>query len=123
MDAFYVNVHVLDDRHDAGLPLVIGGQPHERGVVASASYEARHLGICSAMPTSTAVRICPTLKIVPPVGGQLVANWPRIRQCSQQVMAVLTDYGPVEQVSVDEAYVELDAVLGLDSRSWYWYEE
>jgi DNA polymerase IV len=100
MDAFYVNVHVLDNPHDAGLPLVIGGRPDERGVVASASYEARRLGIRSAMPTSTAVRLCPTLKIV-------AANWPRIRQCSQQVMAALADYGPVEQVSVDEAYVDL----------------
>jgi DNA polymerase IV len=100
MDAFYVNVHVLDHSQDAGLPLVIGGQPTSRGVVASASYEARKLGIRSAMPTSTAVRLCPTLKIVP-------ANWPRIRECSRQVMAVLQAYGPVEQVSVDEAYVDL----------------
>jgi DNA polymerase IV len=100
MDAFYVNVHVLDNPHDAGLPLVIGGRPHERGVVASASYEARRLGIRSAMPASTAISLCPTLKIV-------VASWPRTRECSQRVMAVLADYGPVEQVSVDEAYVEL----------------
>jgi DNA polymerase IV len=100
MDAFYVNVHILDQPQDAGLPLVIGGKPTSRGVVASASYEARKLGIRSAMPTSTAVRLCPTLKIVP-------ANWPRIRECSRQVMAVLEDYGPVEQVSVDEAYVDL----------------
>jgi DNA polymerase IV len=61
MDAFYVNVHLLDTPQDAGLPLVIGGQPHERGVVASASYEARRLGIRSAMPTSTAVRLCSSL--------------------------------------------------------------
>jgi DNA polymerase IV len=100
MDAFYVNVHILDHPQDAGLPLVIGGKPTSRGVVASASYEARKVGIRSAMPTSTAVRLCPTLKIVP-------ANWPRIRECSRQVMAVLEEYGPVEQVSVDEAYVDL----------------
>jgi DNA polymerase IV len=100
MDAFYVNVHILDRPQDAGLPLVIGGKPTSRGVVASASYEARKVGIRSAMPTSTAVRLCPGLKIVP-------ANWPRIRECSRQVMAVLEDYGPVEQVSVDEAYVDL----------------
>lgn len=100
MDAFYVNVHLLDCPEDAGVPLVIGGQPNARGVVASASYEARRLGIRSAMPTSTAVRLCPSLKIVP-------ANWPRIRACSQQVMDVLAEYGPVEPVSVDEAYVDL----------------
>lgn len=100
MDAFYVNVHLLDCPQDAGVPLVTGGRPNERGVVASASYEARRLGIRSAMPTSTAVRLCPTLKIVP-------VNWPRIRECSRQVMDVLADYGPVEQVSVDEAYLDL----------------
>lgn len=100
MDAFYVNVHVLDYPDDAGIPLVVGGSPSGRGVVASASYAARQLGIHSAMPTATAVRLCPTLKIVP-------ANWPRIRECSRQVMGILADYGPVEQVSVDEAYIDL----------------
>ena len=100
MDAFYANVHILDNPADAGIPLVIGGQPQSRGVVASASYEARKLGIRSAMPTSTAVRLCPALKIIP-------ANWPRIRECSRQVMAILADYGPVEQISVDEAYIDV----------------
>lgn len=102
MDAFYVNVHVLEHPEDAGIPLVVGGQPQQRGVVASASYAARKLGIHSAMPTKTAVRICPTLKIVP-------ANWERVHDCSRQVMAVLRRYGPVEQMSVDEAYVDLAA--------------
>jgi DNA polymerase-4 len=100
MDAFYVNVHILDHPEDAERPLAIGGQPNQRGVVASASYEARKLGIRSAMPMSTAVRLCPDLKIAP-------ANWPRIRSCSQQVMAILDGYGSVEQMSVDEAYVDL----------------
>lgn len=100
MDAFYVNVHILDHPEDAGRPLAIGGQPDQRGVVASASYEARKMGVRSAMPMSTAVRLCPDLKIAP-------ANWERIRECSKQVMAILDDYGDVEQVSVDEAYVDL----------------
>ena len=100
MDAFYVNVHILDHPEDAGLPLAIGGQPNQRGVVASASYEARQLGVRSAMPMSTAVRLCATLKIAS-------ANWARIRSCSQQVMAILDSYGPVEQMSVDEAYIDL----------------
>ena len=102
MDAFYVNVHILDHPDDAERPLAIGGQPDKRGVVASASYEARKLGIRSAMPMSTAVRLCPNLKIAP-------ANWPRIRDCSRQVMDILHGYGPVEQMSVDEAYVDLSA--------------
>jgi len=100
MDAFYVNVHILDHPEDAGIPLVVGGQPDQRGVVASAGYEARALGIRSAMPTSQARRLCPQLKIVP-------ANWERIRACSRQVMTILHEYGPVEQMSVDEAYIDL----------------
>ena len=100
MDAFYVNVHILDHPEDAGRPLAIGGKPDQRGVVASASYEARKMGVRSAMPMSTAVRLCPNLKIAP-------ANWERIRSCSRDVMAILHPFGPVEQMSVDEAYVDL----------------
>jgi DNA polymerase-4 len=100
MDAFYVNVHILDHPEDKGIPLIVGGQPNKRGVVASASYEARALGIRSAMACSQAVRLCPQVKIVP-------ANWPRINGCSAQVMAILAQYGPVEKMSVDEAYVDL----------------
>jgi DNA polymerase-4 len=102
MDAFYVNVHLLDHPEDSGVPLVVGGQPHQRGVVSSASYEARKWGIRSAMPTVTAVRLCPTLKIVP-------VNWERVHECSQQIMEILRQYGPVEQMSVDEAYIDLGA--------------
>ena len=100
MDAFYVNVHILDHPEDKGIPLIVGGQPDKRGVVASASYEARARGIRSAMPCSQAMRLCPQVKIVP-------ANWPRIHECSAQVMAILEAYGPVEKMSVDEAYVDL----------------
>ncbi len=102
MDAFYVNVHLLDHPEDRGVPLVVGGQADQRGVVSSASYEARQLGIHSAMPTSRAARMVPGLRIVP-------ANWSQIRVHSRQVMAVLEGYGPLEQVSVDEAYIDLSA--------------
>ena len=89
MDAFYVNVHILDHPQDSNIPLAVGGKPDQRGVVASASYEARKLGIRSAMPTSHAIRLCPQLKIVP-------ANWSRTRECSSQVMDVLPDFGSLE---------------------------
>ena len=102
MDAFYVNVHLLDHPEDAGVPLVVGGRPEGRGVVASASYEARHFGVRSAMPAATALRLCPQLKFA----GH---NWPRIKECSRQVMDLLRQVGPVEQMSVDEAYVDLSA--------------
>lgn len=100
MDAFFVNVHRLDHPEDRGIPLVVGGRPEDRGVVAAASYEARKFGVRSAMPTSTALRLCPELKIV----GH---TWSRIHSCSQQVMALLSEYGDVEQISVDEAFVDL----------------
>ncbi len=100
MDAFYVNVHILDHPEDRDIALVVGGPPQSRGVVSSASYEARKLGIRSAMATSRAVRLCPQLKIVP-------ADWLRIRACSRQVMDLLKPFGPLEQISVDEAYIDL----------------
>lgn len=102
MDAFYVNVHLLDNPQDAGLPLVVGGRPEGRGVVASASYEARRFGVRSAMPAATALRLCPNLIFAD-------HNWPRIKECSRQVMDLLRQVGPVEQMSVDEAYVDLSA--------------
>lgn len=100
MDAFYVNVHLLDHPEDAGIPLVVGGRPHQRGVVASASYEARAFGVRSAMPTGQALQLCPELKIVG-------VNRQRVRDCSAQIMAILAEYGPLEQMSVDEAYIDL----------------
>jgi DNA polymerase-4 len=100
MDAFFVNVHLLDHPEDAGHPVVTGGRPEQRGVVSSASYEARQYGIHSAMPSSTALRLCPQLRIVS-------ADWSRIHELSRQVMSILEEYGPVEKMSVDEAYVEL----------------
>ena len=102
MDAFYVNVHLLDHPEDAGAPLVVGGRPEGRGVVASASYEARRFGVRSAMPAATALRLCPNLKFVD-------HNWPRIKACSKQVMNLLREVGPLEQMSVDEAYLDLSA--------------
>jgi DNA polymerase-4 len=103
MDAFYVNVHLLDHPEDAGVPLVVGGRPEDRGVVSSASYEARKLGIHSAMATAHALRLVPALRIVPP-------EWPRIRECSRLVMGILGAFGTLEQMSVDEAYIDLDPV-------------
>ncbi len=100
MDAFYVNVHLLAHPADAGVPLAVGGSPHKRGVVTSASYEARAFGVRSAMPMKTAVRLCPQMKVVPP-------DWEQIRACSRRVMAFLREVGATEQVSVDEAYVDL----------------
>lgn len=108
MDAFFVNVHLLAHPEDAGVPLVVGGRPEGRGVVASASYEARRFGVRSAMPAATALRLCPQLKFAP-------HDWPRIKACSRQVMALLREVGPLEQMSVDEAYVDLSDVEGPET--------
>lgn len=100
MDAFFVNVHLLDHPEDRGVPIAVGGNPNGRGVVASASYEARQFGVRSAMPSSRAIKLCPGLKFVR-------HNWPRIKVCSNQVMEILARYGPLEKMSVDEAYVDV----------------
>jgi len=100
MDAFFVNVHILEHPEDAGIPLAVGGKPGSRGVISSASYEARNFGVRSAMPSSRALRQCPQLKIVS-------SNWSLIGEKSREVMEILSDYGPVEKMSVDEAYIDL----------------
>ncbi len=100
MDAFFVSVHRLQHPEDRDIPLVVGGRPEGRGVVAAASYEARAFGIHSAMPMARAVRLCPELKIV----GH---DWPAIQAASRQVMDILAEHGPLEPMSVDEAYVDL----------------
>ena len=100
MDAFFVNVHLLANPEDRGRPLAVGGSPNGRGVVASASYEARQFGVHSAMPSSRALRLCPNIKFVR-------HNWELIRETSAAVMTLLGSYGPLEKMSVDEAYIDV----------------
>ncbi len=104
MDSFYVAVHRQDHPEDSNVPLVVGGSADGRGVVASASYEARRFGVRSAMPTARAVRLCPGLKVVG-------ADWSRIKESSRKVMAALAAFGPIETMSVDEAYVDVTDAL------------
>ena len=100
MDAFFVNVHILEHPEDYGIPLAVGGKPGQRGVIASASYEAREKGVRSAMASSQALKVCPELKLVS-------SNRPKIRSCSAKVMEILSRYGTLERMSVDEAFVDL----------------
>jgi DNA polymerase IV len=100
MDAFFVNVHILEHPEDYGIPLAVGGKPGQRGVIASASYEAREKGVRSAMASSKALKLCPDLKLVS-------SNRPLIRSSSSKVMEILSRYGTLERMSVDEAFVDL----------------
>jgi DNA polymerase-4 len=101
MDAFYASVEQRDRPELRGRPVAVGGSPTARGVVAAASYEVRRYGVRSAMPMSQAVRLCPEVIIVPP-------NFPRYRQVSGQVMAILRNVTPlVEPLSLDEAYLDV----------------
>ena len=102
MDAFFVNVHLLENPDDKGKPLAVGGKPGQRGVIASASYEAREKGIRSAMASSKALKLCPELKLVS-------SNRPMIRSCSTKVMDILSRYGILERMSVDEAFVDISS--------------
>ena len=101
MDAFYASVEQLDNPQFKGTPLVVGGSPSGRGVVAAASYEAREYGIRSAMPMATAIRLYPRVVRVSP-------RFSRYREVSNQVMSIfheLTD--TVEPLSLDEAYLDI----------------
>ena len=101
MDAFYASVEQRDRPELRGKPLAVGGQPTQRGVVAAASYEARAYGVHSAMSMARAVRLCPSLLIVPP-------DFARYRAASNAVFAIFREVTPlVEPLSLDEAYLDV----------------
>ncbi len=107
MDAFFVSVELLSHPELRGRPVVVGGQPDQRGVVSAASYEARRYGIQSAMPLRTAGRLCPQA-IFLDGHHALYAEW------SDRVAAILAKYAPlVEMVSIDEAYLDLSGTERL----------
>jgi DNA polymerase-4 len=101
MDAFFVSVELLGRPELRGKPVVVGGQPNQRGIVSTASYEARKYGIHSAMPLRTAGRLCPHAIFLEPRHHHY-SEW------SDRVATILGKYSPVvEMASVDEAYLDL----------------
>ncbi len=101
MDAFYASVEQRDDPSLRGKPLAVGGQPNRRGVVAAASYEARAFGVRSAMSMAKAVKLCPSLVIVPP-------DFSRYKAASTTIFDIYREVTPlVEPLSLDEAYLDV----------------
>ncbi len=101
MDAFFVSVELLARPELRGKPVVVGGQPNQRGVVSAASYEARKFGIHSAMPLRTAGRLCPHATF-------LESNHHLYTEWSDRIACILQSFSPVvEMASVDEAYLDL----------------
>lgn len=104
MDAFYAAVEQLDHPEYRGKPVVVGADPKAgrgRGVVSTASYEARKYGIHSALPISQAYRRCPQAIFVYP-------RFERYTAISRQVMNILRDFSPqLAQISIDEAFIDI----------------
>jgi DNA polymerase-4 len=101
LDAFFAAVEQRDRPELRGRPVIVGGPGPDRGVVATASYEARAYGIGSAMPLRTARRLCPEAVILPP-------DFAKYEAISRQVMSLLERFTPqVEPISLDEAFLDV----------------
>lgn len=104
MDSFFVSVELLSRPHLVGRPVIVGGRSG-RGVVVSASYEAREFGVHAAMPMSRAMNLCPVAEVIPPSHG-LYSSY------SRQVFDLVAEVTPdVRQVSVDEAYIDVSGAV------------
>jgi len=106
MDAFYPGVEVLDNPQLKGEPVIVGGA-RERGVVSSASYEARKFGVHSAQPIATAMRLCPQ-------GTFLPVRMSRYKEISQRIFEIFHRFTPlVEPLSIDEAFLDVTDSIRL----------
>ncbi len=110
MDAFYASVEQRDNPALKGKPVIVGSPPTQRGVVCAASYEARKFGVKSAMPSVTAGRLCPK-------GVFLRPRMEAYRAESHAIMGIMEEFagGLIQQVSVDEAYVDVSSQHQADT--------
>src|SRR5688572_22052383 len=107
MDAFYASIEQRESPSLKGKPVIVGSPPERRGVVCAASYEARKFGVRSAMPSSTAGRLCPEGIFIPP-------RIDLYRQESREIMSIVRQSGgTIEQTSIDEAYMEFTDVVAV----------
>ena len=106
LDAFFVSVEQVLNPELKGKPVVVGGRPDKRGVVASASYEARAFGLHAGMPLVTARRLCPRAIFIE-------GSFSKYREASHRFMTILADFSPyLEPMGLDEAYLD---VTGFES--------
>lgn len=107
MDAFYASVEERDQPALVGRPVVVGGTPEGRGVVAAANYVAREFGVHSALPAATAKRLCPHAVFLRP-------RMEHYAEVSEQIRAVFERYTPlVEPLSLDEAFLDVTGSQSL----------
>src|SRR5437588_6006844 len=107
MDAFYASVEQRDQPELIGQPVMVGGSAESRGVVCAASYEARKFGVHSAMPTSTARRLCPH-------GIFLPVRMKHYAEIGRQIRDIFFSFTPlVEPLSLDEAFLDVHGCEGL----------
>jgi DNA polymerase-4 len=106
MDAFFAAVEIRDDPRLRGKPVIIGGS-NRRGVVSTASYEARPYGVHSALPMAQALQLCPKAIVLPP----RISHYSEV---STQIMDVLDNFSPsVQPLSLDEAFLDMTGSEGL----------
>jgi len=104
MDAYYASIEVRDHPELRGLPVVVGGDRHGRGVVTTCSYEARKYGIHSAMPSKIAYQRCPHAIFIKP-------RFKVYQEVSTQIMEIFHKYSDqVQPLSLDEAYLDVSAI-------------